>query len=251
MARNALTILSMLGAAEALTTGVVLRAPKVRTARLTMQDAAAPAEAAEEEAVPPPPPPPPPVEYSQSMPFLVKRKALNGYVGDVGFDPLGFSEILPMDWLREAELKHCRVCMLATVRAPPRRPFTHPFRLLVGTPAQPHVVVMTLHILADVAAIVWLSIGCTLASLRLANSNALHANPCLWSFRLFAVSAASQVGFVFTDFLTLPGSIYQVSTLDAHDVSVASGSMSQLLLWIGARTGAVSPPSGRHDFNST
>uniref|UniRef100_A0A7S4B952 Uncharacterized protein n=1 Tax=Chrysotila carterae TaxID=13221 RepID=A0A7S4B952_CHRCT len=96
MARNALTILSMLGAAEALTTGVVLRAPKVRTARLTMQDAAAPAEAAEEEAVPPPPPPPPPVEYSQSMPFLVKRKALNGYVGDVGFDPLGFSEILPM-----------------------------------------------------------------------------------------------------------------------------------------------------------
>eukprot|EP00965_Chrysotila_dentata_P239860 6203351-Pleurochrysis_carterae.AAC.3 len=155
------------------------------------------------------------------------------------------------DWLREAELKHCRVCMLATVRAPPRRPFTHPFRLLVDTPAQPHVVVMTLHILADVAAIVWLSIGCTLASLRLANSNALHANPCLWSFRLFAVSAASQVGFVFTDFLTLPGSIYQVSTLDAHDVSVASGSMSQLLLWIGARTGAVSPPSGRHDFNST
>merc|ERR1711892_670345 len=33
----------------------------------------------------------------------------------VGFDPLGFTEILPMDWLREAELKHCRVSMLAFV----------------------------------------------------------------------------------------------------------------------------------------
>jgi hypothetical protein len=48
------------------------------------------------EAKPAPPPPPPPVEYSQSMPFLVKRKALAGYVGDIGFDPVGFSEILPM-----------------------------------------------------------------------------------------------------------------------------------------------------------
>jgi len=34
-------------------------------------------------------------------------------VGDVGFDPLGFSSIIDMRWLREAELKHGRVCMLA------------------------------------------------------------------------------------------------------------------------------------------
>ena len=34
-------------------------------------------------------------------------------VGDVGFDPLGFSAIIDMRWLREAELKHGRVCMLA------------------------------------------------------------------------------------------------------------------------------------------
>merc|ERR1712070_851875 len=70
-----------------------------------------------------------------------------------GFDPVGFSEILPMDWLREAELKHARVCMLATV------------------------------------------------------------------------------GFAFTDFYTLPGFSY--TTLEAHDACVASGAMSQLLLWIG------------------
>merc|ERR1719182_614125 len=81
-----------------------------------MEDAA-PAEAPAEEAVeaPPAPPPPPAVEYAESLPFLVKRPQLKGYVGDVGFDPLGFSEILPMDWLREAELKHCRVSMLAFV----------------------------------------------------------------------------------------------------------------------------------------
>merc|ERR1719182_1217922 len=119
-----------------------------------MEDAA-PAEAPAEEAVeaPPAPPPPPAVEYSESMPFLVKRPQPKGYVGDVGFDPIGFSEILPMDWLREAELKHCRVCMLAFV------------------------------------------------------------------------------GFIFTDFYTLPG--FDYTTLEAHDACVASGAMSQLLLWLG------------------
>ena len=39
------------------------------------------------------------------------------------------------------------------------------------------------------------------------------------------------VGFVFTDFYTLPG--FEYTTLEAHDACVASGAMSQLLLWIG------------------
>merc|ERR1719277_513426 len=99
------------------------------------------------------PPAPPAVEYAESLPFLVKRPQLKGYVGDVGFDPVGWSEIFPMDWLREAELKHCRVSMLATV------------------------------------------------------------------------------GFAFTDFYHLPG--FDYTTLEAHDACVASGAMSQLLLWIG------------------
>ena len=30
-----------------------------------------------------------------------------------GFDPAGFSNIMDIKWLREAELKHCRVAMLA------------------------------------------------------------------------------------------------------------------------------------------
>merc|ERR1719310_1724410 len=114
-----------------------------------MQETEAPAkEATETEAEAPPGP-----VYSEALPFLLKRKQLEGYVGDVGFDPVGFSEIFPMDWLREAELKHCRVCMLATV------------------------------------------------------------------------------GFAFTDFYTLPG--FEYSTVEAHDACVASGAMSQLLLWIG------------------
>merc|ERR1719409_1464283 len=35
--------------------------------------------------------------------------------GDVGFDPLTISGWFSNDWLREAELKHCRVAMLATL----------------------------------------------------------------------------------------------------------------------------------------
>merc|ERR1719389_1581964 len=98
----------------------------------------------------------PQVEYSEALPFLVRRESLGPkgkYVGDVGFDPLGFTEIFPIEWLREAEIKHARVSMLAFV------------------------------------------------------------------------------GFVFTDFYTLPG--FDYTTLEAHDACVASGAMSQLLLWIG------------------
>lgn len=35
--------------------------------------------------------------------------------GFLGFDPLGFSNLIDVKWLREAELKHCRICMLAVV----------------------------------------------------------------------------------------------------------------------------------------
>ena len=33
--------------------------------------------------------------------------------GDIGFDPLEISALVPLQWSREAELKHARVCMLA------------------------------------------------------------------------------------------------------------------------------------------
>jgi hypothetical protein len=51
---------------------------------------------------------------SKAVPFLSQPEKLDGSMaGDVGFDPLGFSYFVDLKWLREAELKHGRVCMLA------------------------------------------------------------------------------------------------------------------------------------------
>ena len=69
--------------------GVALpRSKLVRSPALVMEEKAAapPAKAAEGEEAeePAPPPPPPPPEYAESLPFLVKRKQLKGYVGSNG-----------------------------------------------------------------------------------------------------------------------------------------------------------------------
>jgi len=58
--------------------------------------------------------------YSKSMPFLERPKALDGsYAGDVGFDPLNFAqdEMMLMS-MREAEIKHARLAMLAAAGWP-------------------------------------------------------------------------------------------------------------------------------------
>lgn len=52
---------------------------------------------------------------SKAVPFVKAPANTAGYVGDVGFDPLGFSEYFDMKWLREAEIKHGRSSMLATL----------------------------------------------------------------------------------------------------------------------------------------
>ena len=52
---------------------------------------------------------------SKSVPFLVKPKNLDGLVGSEEFDPFGFAETFDIKFLREAELKHARIAMLATV----------------------------------------------------------------------------------------------------------------------------------------
>eukprot|EP00287_Rhodomonas_sp_CCMP768_P014385 CAMPEP_0196757268 /NCGR_PEP_ID=MMETSP1091-20130531/103577_1 /TAXON_ID=302021 /ORGANISM="Rhodomonas sp., Strain CCMP768" /LENGTH=242 /DNA_ID=CAMNT_0042106039 /DNA_START=368 /DNA_END=1096 /DNA_ORIENTATION=- len=55
-------------------------------------------------------------EFSESVPFLKTPTNLDGSLpGDVGFDPLGFSEVFDIKVLREAELKHGRIAMLATL----------------------------------------------------------------------------------------------------------------------------------------
>eukprot|EP00580_Thalassiosira_gravida_P001235 CAMPEP_0201598768 /NCGR_PEP_ID=MMETSP0492-20130828/468_1 /ASSEMBLY_ACC=CAM_ASM_000837 /TAXON_ID=420259 /ORGANISM="Thalassiosira gravida, Strain GMp14c1" /LENGTH=203 /DNA_ID=CAMNT_0048061241 /DNA_START=54 /DNA_END=665 /DNA_ORIENTATION=+ len=54
-------------------------------------------------------------EMSKSLPFLTNPKNTDGLIGSVGFDPLGWSDMWDIKWLQEAEIKHGRVSMLATV----------------------------------------------------------------------------------------------------------------------------------------
>jgi light-harvesting complex I chlorophyll a/b binding protein 1 len=59
-------------------------------------------------------------ERSKSLPFMLRPPKLDGSLaGDEGFDPLGMSNIddigIDLYWMREAELKHARVAMLATL----------------------------------------------------------------------------------------------------------------------------------------
>ena len=55
-------------------------------------------------------------EMSKALPFLTAPKGLKGYIGEeAGFDPVGFAEIMDIKWMREAEIKHGRVAMLATI----------------------------------------------------------------------------------------------------------------------------------------
>eukprot|EP00435_Cladocopium_sp_Y103_P029892 s1736_g7.t1 len=52
------------------------------------------------------------MEMSAAVPFLRYPQVLKGWVGEEkGFDPLGVTDALPVYW----ELKHGRICMLATV----------------------------------------------------------------------------------------------------------------------------------------
>ena len=53
---------------------------------------------------------------SNALPFLTAPACQSsGLPGaETGFDPLYFSDFLDIKWLREAELKHGRICMLAT-----------------------------------------------------------------------------------------------------------------------------------------
>jgi len=149
-------MLALAGSAEALNAAPALRGNAFATARVAPLRMEAEAPVEEDTKTEAAAPAAPAVEYSESLPFLTRRASLGpkgALVGDVGFDPLGFTEVFPLEWLREAEIKHCRVCMLALV------------------------------------------------------------------------------GFIFTDFYTLPG--FEYTTLEAHDACVASGAMSQLLLWIG------------------
>lgn len=71
---------------------------------------------------------------SQSIPFLDRPTCLDGTMpGDVGFDPLGFAESTDrLRFLREAEIKHSRLAMLAAVGWPASELFDAPLARLIG-----------------------------------------------------------------------------------------------------------------------
>jgi len=54
-------------------------------------------------------------EMSKAVPFIKAPSGTAGWAGDVGLDPLSFSEYFDMKWLVESEIKHGRAAMLATV----------------------------------------------------------------------------------------------------------------------------------------
>eukprot|EP00520_Triparma_pacifica_P004288 CAMPEP_0118666514 /NCGR_PEP_ID=MMETSP0785-20121206/19257_1 /TAXON_ID=91992 /ORGANISM="Bolidomonas pacifica, Strain CCMP 1866" /LENGTH=264 /DNA_ID=CAMNT_0006560833 /DNA_START=29 /DNA_END=823 /DNA_ORIENTATION=+ len=59
--------------------------------------------------------------YSKALPFLARPKNLDGtFPGDAGFDPLGLggSDKSSLAFMREAEIKHSRLAMLAVVGWP-------------------------------------------------------------------------------------------------------------------------------------
>ena len=58
----------------------------------------------------------PPLSRVQVAPMFDAPGELKGYVGEEdGFDPLKLSTFFDMKWLREAEVKHGRICMLAAL----------------------------------------------------------------------------------------------------------------------------------------
>jgi len=50
---------------------------------------------------------------SRALPWLESPAHLEGMVGNAGFDPAGLSTPQNIKWMREAELKHGRMCQLA------------------------------------------------------------------------------------------------------------------------------------------
>lgn len=97
-----------------------------------------------------------PLKAKSLVPWVDAPEGLEAWPGGQdAFDPLFLSTMVPIEWLREAELKHGRVAMLATL------------------------------------------------------------------------------GWITADFVKLPGEVHQVSSLEAHDVAVTSGAMTQILIFIG------------------
>ena len=71
----------------------------------------------------------------QAIPFAPPPASLpEDMVGYVGFDPLGVSTVCDIKFLREAELKHSRVAMLAAAGSIAQDLFHFPVKALLPAP---------------------------------------------------------------------------------------------------------------------
>lgn len=101
------------------------------------------------------------MSMSESVPFLEKPANLDGSrVGDIGFDPLYLSDYINLDHAATAEIKHGRICMLATLgfifpelfHLP--GPFfseTNPFKAIYTVPIEGWVQIITVICLVELA----------------------------------------------------------------------------------------------------
>jgi hypothetical protein len=75
-------------------------------------------------------------KMSKALPFVQSPKILDGSLpGDAGFDPFSFAQDKETLWyMREAEIKHSRLAMLAVVGWPLAELFDKPIAQLIGKP---------------------------------------------------------------------------------------------------------------------
>ena len=76
-------------------------------------------------------------DMSIALPFAPRPKLLDGTLpGDVGFDPLGFAgnDMQSLKYMREAEIKHGRLAMLAVVGWPLAELFDKKLAALINLP---------------------------------------------------------------------------------------------------------------------
>lgn len=78
-------------------------------------------------------------QMSKSVPFLLKPEKLDGLPGAFEFDPLLISNFMNVRFLRAAEIKHGRVCMLAALGMIVQELWTFPH------PYFPHILPVEAH----------------------------------------------------------------------------------------------------------
>lgn len=103
----------------------------------------------------------PRMAMSEAIPFLEKPSKLDGSMpGDIGFDPLYLSDHINLEYAAASEIKHGRICMLATLGVLVQE-FVHlpgevfqesnPFKAIYAVPIEGWVQIITVICLIELA----------------------------------------------------------------------------------------------------